>query len=222
MLTVPYLVCLIIAGFIVRPYGGEELMTPPEFTPYNEDFSVIPEIFLIPIGFNVSEVEVTDEVPLVPPGMEAEENEPHIKPVLLIAAIVVFLVVIALLIDKFYSRNDHQFEDYEETIEEVSASPFERQIKRKKLFNFGINYTIRRLFKRKVKEYMVTKGMYTQKSDTPKKLADTIKTWEDVNTLEQLYQKARYSGEAVERTELNMLYADRKKSKVILHKKFFD
>jgi hypothetical protein len=213
MLTITSLACFIALGFIVQPgealsRAGERIILIPEFTRRKSEEVhdyIIPD--LIP--------EDDDREVLI--GEEGEEHailqddEPvtsdeEISVIFWLsaaAAAIVALFIMMVLIK--YRRLENQFEDYDDVTEEAPANLEKMSKKQGTIFNFGINHTIRRLFRRKVKEYMVTKGMYTQKSDTPKKLAETIGEWEDIGVLEQLYHKARYSGENVKRDELNML-----------------
>ena len=209
MLTIACLICFIAVGFIAQP--GESLLSIPEIRiDYDQDdFS-----FLI---MDDDEFEYEDEEMALIFGetgidqtedqleREEREEEPSDTFSIVLAAVATIILFIAVLLIRKSHRPENQFEDYDDVMEEAPAILDGISKKRKRKFNFGVNYTIRRLFKRKVREYIITKGIYTQKSDTPKKLSETIGEWEDIRVLEQLYHKARYSGENVKRTELNVL-----------------
>ena len=211
LLAITCLVGFVVIVLFVRPYGT--VIPLPEFTPYVTEEAEIfeePQEDTEPIEGELEEADDPDQ-PIMQ-DILAEENEPHFIAVVIIVAVIVFLCILALLFNKLFHRNVYQFEDYDDVIEETSFMPDGKLKKRRRLLNFGVDYTIRRLFKRKVNEYVTDKGMNARKSDTPKKLADTIGEWEDVGTLKQLYHKARYSEEHVTRAELKELFAERRKN----------
>ena len=122
------------------------------------------------------------------------------------------IVALCLIIYLFYSiqkRTALNFEDFDEAVEEEPAEIDTMVRKRVKYSRYGINETVRRLFRSKVQEYIVTGELNPKRGDTPGKLADTISRREYVEPLKQLYHKARYSGEKVSRAELNALYEKR-------------
>lgn len=205
MLTITSLACFIAVGFIA--HTDETLIPIPEFFIHRveetyEDPGSTPLVEDEDPDVIIEETEESQTVLQLEP--ETETKQPNmIYPVVITAAALFTLFIIMLFIRNY--RPETQFEDYEDIIEEAPVT-FEKMSKKKeRIFNFGTNYTVRRLFKRKVKEYMAAKGLLAQKSDTPKKLAKTISEWEDIGALELLYHKARYSGENVKRIELNML-----------------
>jgi len=100
------------------------------------------------------------------------------------------------------------FDDFDEVETQEAADIVPRFKKRRRLLSFGVNYTVRRLFRLKVQEYMAGNLLLPGKGDTPAKLAEEICQWEDVGTLKRLYHKARYSGENVQRTELSKYYQE--------------
>jgi len=205
MLTITSLACFIAVGFIA--HTDETLIPIPEFFIHRveetyEDPGSTPLVEDEDPDVIIEETEESQTVLQLEP--ETETKQPNmIYPVVITAAALFTLFIIMLFIRNY--RPETQFEDYEDIIEEAPVT-FEKMSKKKeRIFNFGTNYTVRRLFKRKVKEYMAAKGLLAQKSDTPKKLAKTISEWEDIGALELLYHKARYSGENVKRVELNTL-----------------
>jgi len=205
LLTITSLACFIAVGFIARP-GGTTIPIPDftiqrfEDAHENVDSATLMEDEDVEIL--IEETEETQTI--LQPEPEADHREPNILYAIIFAVFAIFAIYIVMFYIKYY-RPETQFEDYDDVVEEAPAILEKMSKRREKFFNFGINHTIRRLFKRKVKEYIATKGMSAQKSDTPKKLAETISEWEDIGALEQLYHKARYSGENVKRIELNML-----------------
>jgi len=187
------------------------------------------------VGFDDSSRTITEQIRLYPTRQneepkEQEEIEDDITDdevkeeremidetfgnVILYIAYAVAAIVIMLL-SYFLMRNlrgrgpGPQLEDY---VEDLTVEPVEaglRKKKKAKLFDFSANQTIRRLFRQKVQEFMHNNALFPLKKDTPAKLADTIKQWEEVDELRDLYHKARYSGEDVKRSELNEYYAKR-------------
>jgi len=204
LLTIACLAGFIAVGFLAR--SNEEVVPVPDLiiqrveTAYDQMFDALdlrdPEEREEPV------IDVAGYVPLRDPPRA--DNQPGMV-YLLVAAIAITVVALFVLLHNKWYINDNRFEDYDDIIEETAVTPEKSLKKSRHLLNLGMNYTIRRLFKRKVKEYITTKSMYTQKSDTPKKLAEKISEWEDIDPLKTLYQKARYSGEQVKRNELNIL-----------------
>ena len=140
------------------------------------------------------------------PNLSEEEKENFLNAFLtmlgVITVILVAVVVLLLMLYKNSNKEDYDFNDDDDIYEETPIIHEKSSKKRRRLPNPGVNYTIRKLFKKKVKEYIITKDFHPQKSDTPKMLANTISEWENITTLETLYQKARYSGEQLKRTDL--------------------
>jgi len=202
-------VCMIgfvALSFFIRPHESEVIHVPNIFELFQEAF--------FPEHEEVSREEDDEfegeyherpNLNSAPPMFERETNELRMIDLVLIISVIVFLCIAALLLDKLARQPNPQFDDYDEEIEETSIASGKESDKRKRTINLGINYTIRRMFKRKVKEYVTKKGFQTQKSDTPKKLAETISEWENIEALQNLYHKARYSNEKIKRSELNGL-----------------
>jgi len=207
ILSITCLVGFIAIGFISQPVG--EVIPVPDIIIERAE-SIYESVEIV---FGVEEQEEIDVIEeeeelggaVVPLLLHSGgEHRPGLIYLLVTAAAVAVIALFVFLYTK-WCRYDTQFEDYEDIIEETAFTPEKPSKKSRKLLNFSINYTIRRLFRRKVKEYIVTKDLYTQKSDTPKQLAKTISEWEDIGTLENLYHKARYSNEIIKRSELNGL-----------------
>jgi len=215
-LTITCLACFIIVGFIVRP-GGTLLQIPERDINLEEIFGETTSIEMDEIFELIDDFE--DDVEDLPMqhtvgGGENQTNKVHldinlIDIVIIVAAVGVIGLIIWISIKQY--NPESRFEDYDEIIEESPADFKKLSKKRKRTFNLGVNYTIRRLFKRKVREHIIAKNIFTQKSDTPKKLTEAINEWENIEPLKNLYQKARYSGEDVKRIELNSYYNERKK-----------
>jgi len=205
ILTIASMTCFIVISFIVQP-GETTIPIPDIFVPRVEDnrenTDSAPMITDEDPDILNEEAEETQTLVPLEPEVESEQQNVLYIVILVVAAIIALSFAILLIKNH---RPESQFEDYDDIIEEAALNLEKTSKKRERLFILGINYTIRRLFKRKVREYVVTKDMRTQRSDTPKKLAEKIGTWENIETLEQLYQKARYSGKNVTRIELNML-----------------
>jgi len=113
-------------------------------------------------------------------------------------------VLIFIMIFSEKKSNPSQFEDYEETEFEDLALQNNQNLKRKIPFLLDPNFTVRRLFKKKVRKYSKL-GILPRKFDTPKHLARKIEKHENIDKLLSLYHKARYSGQQVTRSEVNTL-----------------
>ena len=128
---------------------------------------------------------------------------------------IAFVVILcALIILTFYmwlskrrKQNLSQFDDFEDSIEIAEATDnFSGTTTRRKFFNFGPNITVRRLFTKKVREYVRRdKISKPKKGDTPKQLVLVIEETENIEVLDSLYHKARYSDEEVSRSDLKKL-----------------
>jgi hypothetical protein len=205
MLTITSLVFFIIVGFMVQP-GETTIPIPDIFVQRVEDnrenTNSVPVVADEDANILSEEAEEIQAILMLEPEVESEQQNVLYLVILVVVAVLTLFFAILLIKSP---RPESQFEDYDDIIEEAALSLEKTSKKRGRLFNVGVNFTIRRLFKRKVSEYVVRKDMRTQKSDTPKKLAGKIREWEDIEALEQLYQKARYSGKNVTRIELNKL-----------------
>ena len=138
----------------------------------------------------------------------------HIETILYYVAILIAIAIAGMLlytIFKWFSKrrkqSSTQLDDFEDSIEVVDVVNSDKDTKnRKKLFSFGVNNTVRRLFIKKVREFVRHRRLSSPaKSDTPKKLVDIIEETENVEALDKLYHKARYSDDEVTRQELKEL-----------------
>jgi len=203
MYTIICLAGIVIIGFMVRPQGEaipiqwEYAVSPDEFFASMEDGNDLDEMEIDGDIFIEPEEEYTQQ-PLPP----EQRYEPRLVSTLIVVAAVLILFLFILLLYKYYHRIENRFEDFDEIMEEIPGGDGDRPGVRRRIMSFGVNHTVRRLFKRKVREYIRGKGLYTKKSDTPEVLSGAIGEWEDIGPLKQLYHKARYSGEHVKRAEL--------------------
>jgi hypothetical protein len=200
---------LIVTGFLIRP-SGLVVIPLPDLTIDPDRAAAFSELTADRTRPEIEDAVTGEIVP--PPEPDAPFGErapqpPRLIPMLLIAAAVLTVFIIIVLLDRFARRPELLFEDFDEAVAEEPAVPGIRTKRRGKLLHFGPNHTVRRLFKAKVREHKLT----PKKSDTPKRLTDTMGESEDVETLRRLYHKARYSGADVKRSELNALYAERGK-----------
>jgi len=136
------------------------------------------------------------------PPLTIPHNDGVFARVIIIATLAALLIILAILGNQ--RRRVDQFEDYEEDEFEDSTQQDKQSGKRKRHFLFGPNFTVRRLFKKKVRKYGKA-GILPRKSDTPKHLANKIEKHENIENLLNLYHKARYSGQQVTRSEINKL-----------------
>jgi len=214
LITGTCLICFIIVSFIIQP-GGVIIPVPDLVIQRVENaFDSVGDALVMGDEGETGELDA-DNPPDEPMPIlltPEEGNQPSVLYSLIIALAVIFIITVVLLLNKLY-RPDSQFEDYDDVTEETDEYIEIMPEKRSRMFNFGTNHTIRRMFKRKVKEYVTLKSIYTQKSDTPKNLAGKINEWEDIGALNELYHKARYSGYQVQRAELSVLNNGRKDSK---------
>jgi len=125
----------------------------------------------------------------------------HVAMYILTALCVLFLGF--FILNSFHRRSSLSFEDFDDVVQEDDAEP--PAMKRSKRLRLGVNKTVRRLFRAKVRDYMVIEEFRIRKSDTPERIAESIGKWEDVGQLKALYHKARYSGGSVSRSELRAL-----------------
>lgn len=153
---------------------------------------------------------------ITPPQEEAVDFEALMSIMRNIAFIIMYIliailvfVLIALALYMLHKRSTLQFSDFDEITEQDPALLPARERKQRNRISFGINQTVRRLFRSKVREHMNSSGLTPQKSDTPETLAGRIAVWEDIDALTHLYHEARYSGRSVKRSELNAYYAQR-------------
>jgi len=204
ILTTACLAIFIITGFSIRP-AGTAIPIPQIIINRIENAFDSAETVLI-----MNESENTDEIPdgrdeaRIQLLYESGEREANIMYPLLIVTVALITIVIIILLVNLY-RPGKQFDDYEEIIEETFIKGDKKTEQRKRSFIFGTNHKIRKLFKRKVKEYMIDQYIPVRKSDTPEVLATVINNRENVEALKNLYHKARYSDEHIERAELKVL-----------------
>jgi len=210
ILTISCLAIFIITGFSIRPVGSA-IPIPQIILNRIENAFDSTEVALI-----TNDPENTDEIPDERDEIhilllyESEERDANIIYPFLIVGVVIITTVIIILLVKLY-RPGKQFDDYDEIIEETFIKSDKKTELRKRVFIFGTNQKVRKLFKRKVKEYMIDQYIPVRKSDTPENLATVINDRENIEALKNLYHKARYSDEHIERAELKVLYSDRNK-----------
>ena len=181
----------------------------------NMDYRLLYQYMSGPVAQEGEGGEEEIEYELIEPEPENADELPAddsllvniIYSIIMVISAVLILSVLYNLLKNMHKRATLCFEDFEEDEETDPAESGSRVGKRRKPGILGINNTVRRLFRRKVQEYINNGRLYPGKSDTPKKLAGVINEWEDVENLQRLYHKARYSGQTVKRTELDALYS---------------
>ena len=209
-LTISFLSCILVLGLaITRPPANK---LPAKEYPgmdmgFQEAKPTVPEL---------EEDAVLTEIPkeLIPQPDDSPDNDAlpgvldgAIYNIIYGAGALLSVYLIIYLLYTMQKRVALRFDDYDEVVDE-SFADMEIQVKKRRIrVNYGVNYTVRRLFRSKVREYMRDGELVPLISDTPGKLAETISRWEDVETLKRTYHKARYSGEKVTRSEVNALYA---------------
>ncbi|MCL2220738.1 MAG: hypothetical protein FWB92_00220 [Oscillospiraceae bacterium] len=166
----------------------EEMLTPEQ----SQEWTLMEEVL-------IEEEDAGNDSDLPPLPIP---NVDMIAMVIVIALLVALLVFLIIFSDK-RSKAD-QFADYDENEFEDSALQDKQSGKRKMSFLFGPNFTVRRLFKKKVRRYGKV-GILPRKFDTPKHLAHKIDEHENIDNLLNLYHKARYSDEQITRSEVNTL-----------------
>ncbi|MCL2424990.1 MAG: hypothetical protein FWD05_01490 [Oscillospiraceae bacterium] len=211
MMTIACFLCIILVAFIVRPYSSVIDMSD-SVLPTSDDVMVYePEIasgeyeeYADIFNEDAPPVEMRDYMYFIERG----SNTQNLVSTIIIFVVIISFIICAILFSKQFRRIRNLFGSYDEDIEEELAYNPEKMVRKRNLLSFlEVNYVVRRLFRRKVREYVADEKLRLQKSDTPMRLADTIGEWEDVVALKQLYHKARYSGEHVKRSELKEMRA---------------
>jgi len=211
-LSLTMLAGIVIVGFIAaRPiYPTSDMRLP--LSDFIFDFSdfVYPESVYPQIepgaGTNIPDDPEPENTDLDALGLAVQ----NITMIIMYAMIpLLVLILIFYLLYTFRRRSGSKLDDFDEIVEEAPAVLDPKAKSRRKWLVLGINQTVRRMFRSKVRRHMGVHGLYPQKSDTPKKLAVNIRQWEDIDSLQRLYDKARYSNESVTRSELSALNARR-------------
>jgi len=183
---------IIIGGFFVRPISDGVDLSDFAITALTDELYHFPQ-------FQTEQREGGGEVLSDANELVYEEFHFHDEAetdvyfiVLTILVIIILaLFIFAIYLFKSYRRDDADFDDFDEMLEESTIDHEVKQAKRKKSPR-NANYTIRRMFKRKVREYIHTKNLKVTKSDTPELLAKSIEQWEDIDALKDMYQQVRY------------------------------
>ena len=206
MITIACFFSIIVVAFIVRPQSpilhnlpnavGDFIRTPT----FTQESITAPEQF-DPVDEEVENVYIEH----IPTYFVEQGNFINVTMQVIIAIALVAICIAVVIIEKRFRRGKRKYDDFDDEYEEVSYNPEKSTRKHSLLSILGVNYAVRRLFKRKVKKYIAEKELHPRKSDTPMILADAIEEWEDIHALEELYHKARYSNENVKRSELNEL-----------------
>ena len=211
-LTVLSLGIIAIAGFLAARTDSPGSGTRETIPELAGDFADFVGTILVDLGVAAP----PDDVPEgAPPPLEMEEMVSLAQTITFIVMYVVLgvslVLLVIFLIYNIQKRAALQFEDFDEDIEEGDAlQEGLSEHRRKTRLKLGPNRTIRRLFRLKVLEHMNESGLYPLRSDTPDELSEKIAQWEDVDSLKNLYHKARYSATSVSKAELNEYYAQRK------------
>jgi len=214
--TITIFMIIIIVAFVVQPQSTDPYLELADFSEEIESFEDFlaqsPFIREAPPEEEVYEYilefyEGSDDLDLTGAGGFSLELD-----ILMIASLLgLILIVICITVLSRYSQPaKQQFDDFDEDDEETAFVSEKKRRNRRIGSVFGMNYTVRRMFKRKVKEYTKDERVLLHKSDTPKKIAVNVGEWEDISPLQQLYHKARYSGENVTRVELKELTTKKK------------
>jgi len=205
-------ICLLgifIVGFIlISSFNIEPIEIPTEVEHVEEAIAILEEMHSPAQESQMEEFFVEEELALEETGNDIGLEPLHLANLEMVAMVVVIALLVAILIfliifsDK--RRRVNTFEDFDEDEFEDSALQDKQSGKRKRFLLFGPNFTVRRLFKKKVRRYGKV-GILPRKFDTPKHLAHQIDEHENIDNLLNLYHKARYSGQQVTRSEVNSL-----------------
>jgi len=203
---------IIIAGFLLARPGIPGFPTNSGYTESSGSEDKVDNEKQEPDSEWIGERPVIIDQPASKPP-EVDKSDPEtdtITTILWYSMTAVSVVLIVMFIRSRIRRPAaYYFEDFEEELEEEQAdlSGFSAK-KRKARLKLGVNRTVRRLFRTKVREYIRRNELLALRSDTPGELVEKIAVWEDLGSLKHLYHRARYSEENISRNELNALYTN--------------